>query len=155
MSVGKKILQTRLELKISQRRLSESTGLAVSYLSRLENGRITPTVKTLGKIADAYGVSVAAFFDPAPVLESVDRCPVSLSGACILDQLYVGRGKKPEGSREGYTSEQLKILRLCNFLLQTHDKEMMRTLTTMLKSLLALGEKKRKGIGVKSLVGQR
>ena len=48
MSVGKRILQMRMELKKSQRELCESTGLAVSHLSRLENDRIAPTVKTLG-----------------------------------------------------------------------------------------------------------
>lgn len=143
MSVGKRILQMRTELNRSQRNLSESTGLAVSYLSRLENDRIAPTVKTLGKIATAFGVSVSALFEPAPVLEAADLCPVSLSGGCILDQLHVGRGKKPKGSTEGYSPEQLKALRLCNFLLQTRDKEMMRVLVTMLKSLLALSEKKR------------
>ncbi len=143
MNVGGKIVQMRLRLRKSQRAVSESAGLAVSYLSRLENGRITPTVKTLGKIATALGVPMTAFFEAGPALEAADRCPVSLSGGCILDQLYVGRGKKPQENIEAYTPEQLKALRLCNFLLQTRDREVIRALMTMLQSLLALSQKKR------------
>lgn len=143
MSVGKRIVQIRLQLKKSQRAVGESTGLAVSYLSRLENDRITPTVKTLGKIAAAMGIPVTAFFESGPVLETPDRCPVSLSGRCILDQLYVGRGKKPGGDVDEYSPQQLEILRLCNFLLHTRDKELLRALSTLLESLLALSEKKR------------
>ena len=142
MSVGKRILQLRQRSKKSQREVAKSTGLAVSYLSRLENDRITPTVRTLGKIAKAFEVSPAAFFESAPVLEAADRCPVSLSGQCILDQLHVARGKKPKERREAYSSQQLQVLRLCDFLLHTQDKHLVLVLNTMLKSLLALSEKK-------------
>ncbi|MGW8178327.1 MAG: helix-turn-helix domain-containing protein, partial [bacterium] len=48
-NVGKRILRLRLERKKTQREVSELTGLAVSYLSRLENGRITPSIPTLTK----------------------------------------------------------------------------------------------------------
>lgn len=144
MSVGKRILEMRLELKKSQRELGESTGLAVSYLSRLENDKITPTVRTLAKIAAAFGVSPTAFFESRPVLEAADRCPVSLSGKCILDQLYMGRGKRPTQNIEAYSPTQLELLRLCNLLVHTRDKELQRALRTLLESLLALSEKKKK-----------
>ena len=140
MSVGKKILELRLQSKRSQKKLAESAGLAVSYLSRLENDRIAPTVRTLSKIGAAFGVPLAALFDPEPALEPPDRCPVSLSGKCILDQLFVGRGRDPKVNVEGYSPLQLKALRLCNFLLHTRDKELLRTLVTMLQSLLTLSQ---------------
>lgn len=66
MSVGKRILRLRLERQLTQRDISEETGLAVSYLSRLENGRITPTIPTLTKIALALGVDVTAFSERKP-----------------------------------------------------------------------------------------
>lgn len=138
MSVGRRIHQLRLESGITQRQLGETTGLAVSYLSRVENGKLTPTVPTLTKIAGALSVPLTALFDAEPVLEARDLCPVSLSGKCILDHLFVGRGKRPTKGVEGYSREQLEALRLCNFLLHTRDKEILRTLLTMLKGLLAL-----------------
>jgi transcriptional regulator with XRE-family HTH domain len=138
MSVGRKIHQLRLESRITQRELGEATGLAVSYLSRVENGRLTPTLPTLTKIASALSVPLTALFDATATLEGRDVCPVSLSGRCILDHLYVGRGKRPKKGVEAYSREQLEALRLCNFLLHTGDKELLRTLLTILKGLLAL-----------------
>jgi transcriptional regulator with XRE-family HTH domain len=126
---------------MTQRELGAATNLAVSYLSRVENGRLTPTVPTLTKIADALSVPLTALFDAAPILEARDVCPVSLSGRCILDHLFVGRGRKLAKGIEGYSKEQLEALRLCNFLLHTGDKELLRALLTLLKGLLVLKQR--------------
>lgn len=138
MSVGRRIHQLRSESRITQRELGETTGLAVSYLSRVENGRLTPTLPTLTKIAGALSVPLTTLLDATATLEARDLCPVSLSGRCILDHLFVGRGKKPTKGIEAYSREQLEALRLCNLLLHTGDKEILRTLLTILKGLLAL-----------------
>lgn len=140
MSTGKQIQWIRLQAKKTQQELAQSSGLAVSYLSRIENDRIAPTVRTLGRIATALRVPVTSFFAAEEVLEASDHCPVSISGKCILDQVFAGRGQDPAPDAESYSPQQLQALRLCNFLLHTRDKELLRTLITMLKSLLALSE---------------
>lgn len=145
MGIGKRIQWIRLHSKKTQQELAESTGLAVSYLSRLENDRIAPTVRTLGKVASALRVPVTSLFEPGEVLEAADRCPVSLSGKCILDQIFAGRGQPPRVDSETYSPQQLKALRLCNFLLHTRDKELMQALLTMLTSLVALSESRSVG----------
>lgn len=149
-NVGKRILRLRLERKKTQREVSELTGLAVSYLSRLENGRIIPSIPTLTKIADALGVEITAFFDHESPLTGNDSCPVSSSGRCVLDQLLVGRGRRPKTKWEGYTPDQLEILRLCDFLIHNGDKEVVSSLATMLESLLILTASKTKS-GKKSV----
>lgn len=154
MSVGRRIRQLRLESRITQRELGEVTGLAVSYLSRVENGRLTPTLPTLTKIAGALSVPLTALFDATATIEARDLCPVSLSGRCVLDHPFVGRGKRSKKGVETYSLEQLEALRLCNFLLHTGDKALLRTLLTILKGLLALkqganGNPKSKAISVK------
>jgi transcriptional regulator with XRE-family HTH domain len=145
MSTGKQIQWIRLQAKKTQQELAQSSGLAVSYLSRIENDRIAPTVRTLGRIAGALKVPVTSFFAGEEVLEASDRCPVSMSGKCILDQVFAGRGQNPEPNIESYSPQQLQALRLCNFLLHTRDKELLRTLITLLKSLLALSESRGAG----------
>lgn len=137
MSVGSNIRQLRSESHITLRELGAVTGLAVSYLSRVENGRLTPTLPTLNRIADALSVPLTALLDVGETLEAKDQCPVSLSGRCILDHPFVGRGRKPTEGVETYSREQLEALRLCNFLLHSGDKELLRALLTMLKALLA------------------
>jgi transcriptional regulator with XRE-family HTH domain len=42
-------------------RLAASAGLSVSYLNDIEHDRTVPTLKTLGSIADALGLSVRDF----------------------------------------------------------------------------------------------
>ena len=138
MSLGRKILQLRLDARKTQREVSEVTGLAISYLSRLENGRINPSVGTLVKISKALGVQVASFFDGESVVEAGDRCPVSPSGRCILDQPFVNRGRKPKSGLECYSPEKLKALRMCSLLLQTGKPQIVRSLNTLIESLLAL-----------------
>lgn len=141
MSVGRRIQQLRLQSRMTQRVLGEATGLAVAYLSRVENGHLTPSIPTLTKIACALEVSVTTLFDATP-LEAKDLCPVSLAGKCILDQPHQGRGKKREMCGEAYTHEQLEILRLCNLLLHSGDKDLIISLRTLMKGLLELKQTK-------------
>ena len=140
MSVGRTILRLRIQSKKSQRTLAESAGLAVSYVSRLENGHVVPTIRTMNKIAAGLGVPITSLVDPATRPESPDRCPVSLSGRCILDQLFVARGRRPRRAIEAYSTQQLEVLRLCNILLHTRNKDVLAALTTLLKALLRLSE---------------
>ena len=142
MSVGRRIQQLRLQSQMTQRVLGEATGLAVAYLSRVENSRLTPTIPTLTRIASALGVPVTALLDGTP-LEARDLCPVSLAGKCILDQPHLGRGKKkPDNGVEAYTPEQLEILRLCNLLLHSGDKDLIISLHTLMKGMLKLKQPK-------------
>ncbi len=144
MTLGKRILELRLKSKRSQGQVSQLTGLAVSHLSRLENDRVTPSIRTLTKISEALHVPLTSFFNDKPILEAKDRCPVSLSGRCILDQLFVGQGRRPETNLESYSPQQLEILRLCNSLLHTGDKETVKMLSLLMKSLTKTGRIKSK-----------
>ncbi len=144
MTLGKRILELRLKSKRTQQQVSELTGLAVSYLSRLDNDRMSPSIRTLTKISEALHVPLTSFFDDKPVLEAQDRCPVSLSGRCILDQLFVGQGRRPKTNLESYSPQQLEILRACNFLLHKGDKETVTMLSLLMKSLTKTGRIKSK-----------
>ncbi|MBI3941255.1 MAG: helix-turn-helix transcriptional regulator [Acidobacteria bacterium] len=145
MSVGEKILKARLESKRTQRDVARLTGLAVSYLSRLENDRLNPSLRSLTTIANALGIPLASLLDSGPVLEPRGCCPVTSSGRCILDQLNVRppRGRKGTAGKsktpaEGYSTRQLQLLRMCNFLLHEGDAETVMSLSTVIRSLRAL-----------------
>ncbi len=144
MTLGKRILELRLESKRTQQQVSQLTGLAVSYLSRLENDRMSPSIRTLTKISMALHVPLTSFFDKKPILEAKDRCPVSLSGHCILDHLFVGQGRKPDTDLESYSPQQLEILRACNYLLHTGDKEIVKLLSLLMESLTKTDRNKSK-----------
>ena len=146
MGVGREIRRSRKETGRTQREIAERAGVAVAYLSRLENDRVTPTLRTMDRLAAALGVSVVTLLDRQVPLEQPDRCPVSLSGRCILDEPGGRQRRQRAGGRESYGTEDLKALRLCNLLLQSGDRQAIRTLITVMNGLLALKPAQRRPI---------
>lgn len=136
MAIGTRITHMRQQAKLTQKGLSEASGLAVSYLSRVENGHVTPSINTLERISEALGTPMTDFFDADAPGDPEDQCPVSVSGRCILDHHFIGRGRKPSLNGGSYTSEQLEVLRLCNYLLQSGDNEIIRALDMLVRALL-------------------
>jgi len=70
--VGGHIKRLREERGWSQPRLAVEAGVAVSAVSQIENGRRSPNVSTLDKLAEAFGVEVADFFPKAPRRSSLE-----------------------------------------------------------------------------------
>lgn len=139
MSVSKAVLRIRKEKGMTQGEVGRRAGLAASYVSRIENGRIQPTMTTLGRLAEALEVPVSSIFKisekgTGPPLH---RCPVSLSGQCIGEQIRSDHGKRPRGAKADYGKEELRLLRIADFLVLHGTKEVRGALSTVLESLLA------------------
>lgn len=63
IAVGKRIQELR-ELKgISQQDLAAKCNFEKSNMSRLEAGRVNPSLSTLKKVVDALEISLAEFFN--------------------------------------------------------------------------------------------
>ena len=60
--IGRKIRQLRLRKKLGLVELGQHTGLSASLLSQLENGKMTPTLPTLARIAMVFDVGIDYFF---------------------------------------------------------------------------------------------
>ena len=58
MSVGEKIKGLRLERGVSQLDLAKAAGLTVATLNRLEQEKVSVTIKTLQKILDVFGLEM-------------------------------------------------------------------------------------------------
>src|SRR3989440_5535986 len=56
-TIGKRLRRLRLERRLSQRELS-SPGVSYAYISRIEAGARTPSVKALRQLAAKLGVTV-------------------------------------------------------------------------------------------------
>ncbi|HYE90989.1 MAG: helix-turn-helix transcriptional regulator [Candidatus Rokubacteria bacterium] len=65
-ALGDRIKALRAERELQQRQLAEKAGLTPSMVSQIESGRLTPSLHTLGKLAGALGVTIAALFDGQP-----------------------------------------------------------------------------------------
>ena len=136
MSIGTRIIQVRNHKGITQRELSVRSGIASSYLSRIENRRLEPRPKTLRKIAGALDVPVSEFFQEGPAARRSYACAITVSGNCIMEMLSSGRGKKPRTSTETYSPRQLQLLRVANYLIQSGNARLLDSLDLLLNALL-------------------
>ena len=56
--VGKRIQELRTLKKMSQADLAEQTGMSVSYISHIETGSKHASLESVGRIANALGITV-------------------------------------------------------------------------------------------------
>jgi transcriptional regulator with XRE-family HTH domain len=67
--VGPRLRQLREQKSMSARQVADLAGVSPAYLSRLENGRVSPTVATLARLVAAMGETMATLFSDAPSAE--------------------------------------------------------------------------------------
>jgi len=142
MSLGTRVMQVRTQKGLTQRRVSERSGIASSYLSRIENRHLEPSPKTLRKIADALGVPVSDFFQERPGArpESI-QCVITTSGHCVMDLLRARRGRPPLPGTESYNPRQLQLLRMAGYLIGGGDGRLLDALEVMFEAMLNAGRK--------------
>jgi len=66
VDVGKCLRGLRVSQGYSLRALASMSGLAVNTLSLIENGKVSPSVSTLQRVALTLGVPIAALFETSP-----------------------------------------------------------------------------------------
>lgn len=71
VDVSHRLRQLREAQKLSMRSLGRQSGLSANALSMIERGKVSPSVSTLYKLADALGVSVTQFFGGEPTKHDV------------------------------------------------------------------------------------
>ena len=135
MSIGTRIIQLRNQKGMTQKGMSERTGLAGSYLSRIENRHLEPRPQTLRKIAAALDVPVSELFQERSAKLGTLQCVITTTGHCVMDLLRSSR-KPGESHLESYSPRQLQLLRMANYLIQTGDARLLDSLDLLLDALL-------------------
>ena len=135
--VGSRIAAWRSTRGLSQSTISRNAGIAPSYLSRIENGRVHPTVRTAMRIAAALGVTMNDLLGPSPPDRKNRPCPVSAGGLCFLELIDTGSHSKRGADPERYSPRQIRLLREFRRLVQYSSPNMLVAL-----ELLALGLQK-------------
>ena len=69
--IGRNVREFRERAGLSQKAMSEKTGLAQPHVSRLEAGTHLPSVATLKKVADTLRIPICSLLDP-PAEEKAD-----------------------------------------------------------------------------------
>jgi len=94
MKIGEKVKALRRERRTTLNELSQRSGVSKSLLSQIERNISVPTVTTLQRIADAFGIPIARMFaenDADASAASINRNDVNSGGVMVVRQ---GRRKK-------------------------------------------------------------
>lgn len=87
IDVGNRIRTQRKRRKLSLNQLADMTGIAASNLSSIELNKSSPTLGTLAKIADAFGMKISAFVEEI-YYEKISLCtpePTERAGKMATD----------------------------------------------------------------------
>ena len=134
--LGQRLAATRIQSGLSQNAVAYRAGLAASYLSRIETGKIQPTVPTANKIATALRVSLGELLGPRPPKLGSQGCPVSTNGACMLDLMDPKWEFRAHGREERYSPRQIRLLRRFTALVREGQPELMKGFELLVGSLL-------------------
>jgi transcriptional regulator with XRE-family HTH domain len=74
IDLGRNLRAFRKKMKLSLTELSTITGIAASNLSSMELGKSSPTLETLAKLAEAFGIRAGALLDEVLYRRAV-LCP--------------------------------------------------------------------------------
>lgn len=87
MTLSDKIKLFRTNKGLSQKEVAMSIGIDQAQYSRIESGKVEPTVSSLEKIADALGVEVAELFSKAQPADINSYDKNVIERLQLLDQL--------------------------------------------------------------------
>ena len=133
--IGRRMAARRVQKGLSQGTVSRRAGMDPSYLCRIETGKITPTVKTAMRIAEALGCSLDDLVGPFPPEKSGGSCPVSTSGHCLMEQVSSAR-PPGHGLRDTpVSSREVRLLRQFAALIEHADPGMLGALEALLREL--------------------
>ena len=109
VALGSQLRELRISRAITLEVLSERTGFSKGYLSRIENGRKTPPLGSLARIAVALGTTVSKMLNQQPsevssdsspffsIVRKADRARV-VTGASAFGYDYVSLSRAAHGS---------------------------------------------------------
>ena len=103
-TLGRRIKEERKKRGLTQERLAELTGISNNFISYIESGRKTASLKTIKKIADALEIPLAGLFEGIPLSK---KAKIDYATEQIL---YLIRDKGPSTKR--------LFLRLCQTLIE-------------------------------------
>jgi len=93
--LGKKIREIRSQRGLTLKEMAELSALNVNTLSLIENGKTSPSIYTLQRLAGALEVPIKEFFEPIEparpvVFTSRDQRPQALSEKALINNLGKG-----------------------------------------------------------------
>jgi transcriptional regulator with XRE-family HTH domain len=136
---GRRVAAWRRSLELGQGAVAQRARIKVSYLSRVEGGKINPTVKTAERIAEGLGVPLVCLLSPRSAPEREKACPLTYSGQCVLDLIQKGSTRGRAGGTECYSPRDLRLVRQFMALVRQGDESLLKGFEELMGRLVRAG----------------
>ncbi len=135
--IGPRLGALRTQRGLSQGTLARLSGIAPSYLSRIENGRVQPTLSTIWRLLQAMHAELTEILDPRSTASAErGRCPLTEHGHCLLDLIRTEAEVAREPGLEFYTPRETKLLHDLALWCKHGPRDRVRALDILLQELL-------------------
>lgn len=93
--IGEDIRALRKARGMTLKDLASAVGRSLGWLSQIERGQTTPSVRDLGQIADTFGIHISFFFrsssrdeaEQGLILRAADRVPIGSTESGLTEEL--------------------------------------------------------------------
>jgi len=136
---GRRVAAWRRSLELDQRTVAKRAGIRASYLSRVEGGKINPTVKTAERIAEGLGVPLVCLLSPQSSPARGKACPLTCSGRCVLDLVRKGSARGRADGAECYSPRDLRLVRQFMALVRQGDGSLLKGFEELMGRLVRAG----------------
>lgn len=87
INIGEKIKQHRTAKGLSQKEVALNVGIDQAQYSRIESGKVEPTLSSLEKIAEALSVKISDFLDEENALDINSYDKTVIDKIRLIDEL--------------------------------------------------------------------
>ena len=136
---GRQLTAWRCSLGLDQRTVAQRAGIKASYLSRVEGGKINPTVMTARRIAEGLGVPLVCLLSPQSSPDHGKACPLTGSGRCVLDLVPKGSAQARADGAECYSPRDLRLVRQFMTLVREGDGSLLKGIEDLMGRLVRAG----------------
>jgi transcriptional regulator with XRE-family HTH domain len=136
---GKRVAAWRRSLGLDQRTVAQRAKIKASYLSRVERGRINPTVKTAQRIAEGLDVPLVCLLSPHSSPGRGKACPLTCSGRCVLDLVRKESARARTDGAEFYSPRDLRLMRQFMALVRQADGSLLKGFEELMGRLVRTG----------------
>jgi transcriptional regulator with XRE-family HTH domain len=136
IAIGRRLAAARLRRGLSQSLVARRSGLAPSYLSRIESGKISPTFATTMRIASALKLPLEELAGPKAAAEkTAGPCPVTTGGFCLLDIIRSEQELRRGAPGEAFSPRQIRMMKRFASWLRAVGPERLRAMEVLLEEL--------------------
>jgi transcriptional regulator with XRE-family HTH domain len=137
LHVGARLAALRAQRGVSQGMVARRAEIAPSYLSRIETGRVQPSLPMLLRILDALHADLTDLRSPGgDKRPPTASCPVSGKGVCLLELVRREADVARAEGREVYSIREVNLLHDLAAWMRKASPERVRAIELLIGELL-------------------